>query len=394
MTKNKFISSAIIFAIFISLISCSGGKKVDKEAKEAEVLPENIVEMRDDQIKLADIQMGNIEYRSISGTLKVSGLIGVAPQNLATVCMPMGGFVKSTKLMQGNNVKKGQILAILENPEFVDLQRDYLEAKSKLKFAKAEFDRQEELYKNGISSQKNMQQVTSEYKSLKVQVNALEQKLSLIGINTAKLNEDNISRSIALVSPISGYVKAANISIGKSVSPSDVLFEIINTDKLFLELNLFEKDAEKVSNGQKIHFFINGETEEHEASIYQIGKSVNADKTYKVYANVSSRCKNLLPGMYVNAHIEASTNQVTALPSEAIVSFDDKDYIFIFVKNKKEGGKPFTEYKMMQVHKGVSDSGYTEITLPEGFDIKNTKVVIKGAYNLLSAKKNAGEMSC
>ena len=141
MTKNKFISSAIIFAIFISLISCSGGKKVDKEAKEAEVLPENIVEMRDDQIKLADIQMGNIEYRSISGTLKVSGLIGVAPQNLATVCMPMGGFVKSTKLMQGNNVKKGQILAILENPEFVDLQRDYLEAKSKLKFAKAEFDR-------------------------------------------------------------------------------------------------------------------------------------------------------------------------------------------------------------------------------------------------------------
>ncbi|MCK9199098.1 MAG: efflux RND transporter periplasmic adaptor subunit [Bacteroidales bacterium] len=393
MTKNKFISSSIILALFISLVSCSGGKKVD-EAKEVEILPENIVEMRDDQIKLADIQMGTIEYRSISGTLKVSGLIGVAPQNLATVCMPMGGFVKSTKLMPGNTVKKGQTLAVLENPEFVDIQRDYLEAKSKLKFAKAEYDRQEELYKNGISSQKNMQQVTSDYKSLKVQVNALEQKLSLIGINPLKLNEDNISRSIALVSPISGYVKTANISIGKSVSPSDILFEIINTDKLFLELNLFEKDADQVSNGQKIHFFINGEREEHEASIYQIGRSVNADKTYKVYANVSSYCKNLLPGMYVNAKIDASTNEVTALPTEAIVSFDDKDYIFIFEKNKKEDGKPFTEYQMVQIHKGVSDSGYTEITLPEGFDIKKIKVVIKGAYNLLSAKKNAGEMSC
>jgi cobalt-zinc-cadmium efflux system membrane fusion protein len=149
MTQNKFISSAIIFAIFISLASCSGGKKVDKEAKEVEILPENIVEMREDQIKLADIQMGTIEYRSISGTLKVSGLIGVAPQNLATVCMPMGGFVKSTKLMPGNTVKKGQTLAVLENPEFVDIQRDYLEAKSKLKFTKAEYDRQEELYKNG-----------------------------------------------------------------------------------------------------------------------------------------------------------------------------------------------------------------------------------------------------
>ena len=394
MTKNKFISSSIILALFISLVSCSGGKKVDKEAKEVEILPENIVEMRDDQIKLADIQMGAVELRSISGTLKVSGLIGVAPQDFATVCMPMGGFVKSTKLMPGNNVKKGQTLAILENPEFVDIQQNYLEAKSKLKFAKAEYERQEELYKNGISSQKNMQQVTSDYKSLKVQVNALEQKLSLIGINSSKLNEDNISRSVALVSPISGYVKTANISIGKSVSPSDVLFEIINTEKLFLELNLYEKDADKVSNGQKIHFLINNETEEHNASIYQIGKSITADKTYKVYANVSSYCKNLLPGMYVNAHIEASTNQVTALPTEAIVSFNDKDYIFIFEKNKKENGKPFTEYKMIQVHKGVSDSGYTEITLPEGFDIKKAKVVIKGAYNLLSAKENKGEMSC
>jgi cobalt-zinc-cadmium efflux system membrane fusion protein len=98
--------------------------------------------------------------------------------------------------------------------------------------------------------------------------------------------------------------------------------------------------------------------------------------------------------MYVNAIIETSSNKVTALPSDAIVSFDDKDYIFVFDKTKEEGGKPFTEYRMIQVHKGVSDSGYTAIVLPEGFDFNTAKVVIKGAYNLLSAKKNAGEMSC
>ena len=199
---------------------------------------------------------------------------------------------------------------------------------------------------------------------------------------------------LLLVSPISGYVKTVNVNIGKFVAPSDVLFEIVNSDKLFLELTLFEKDADKVSAGQKIHFFINNETEQHEAVIYQTGKSINADKTYKVYASVSGICKNVLPGMYVNAIIEASGNKVTALPSEAIVSFDDKDYIFVFDKNKEEDGKPFTEYRMIEVQKGVTDGGYTEIILPEGFDIKTAKVVIKGAYNLLSAKKNAGEMSC
>ena len=394
MTKNKFISPAILLVLFIALISCNGGTKGAVEKKEEEVIPEDIVELRADQIKLAKIETGAIETRSLSGTLKVNGTIAVAPQNLATVSMPLGGFVKSTSLIPGNSVRKGQTLAILENQEFVDIQQAYLEAKSKFEYSEAEYNRQNELYKNNVSSQKNMQQVTTDYKSLKTQVKALEQKLALIGIDPANLHEDDISSSVALLSPISGFVKAVNVNIGKFVAPSDVLFEIVNGDKLFLELTLFEKDADKVSAGQKIRFLINNETEQHEAVIYQTGKSINADKTYKVYASVTGACKNVLPGMYVNAIIESSNNQVTALPSDAIVSFDDKDYIFVFDKNKEEDGKPFTEYRIIEVQKGVSDGGYTEIILPEGFDISTAKVVIKGAYNLLSAKKNAGEMAC
>ena len=394
MTKYKFILPIFLLVILIAATSCKGEKKQAEETKKEEVIPENIVELREDQIKLAGIELGTIELKSMSGTLKVNGTVSVAPQNLATVCMPMGGFVKSTSLMPGNSIRKGQTLAILENQEFIDIQQNYLEAKNKLELAKADYERQNELYKSDVSSQKSMQQVASNYKSLKVQVKALEQKLALIGLNPGRINENNISRSVALVSPISGYVKAVNVSIGKSVSGSDVLFEIVNSDKLFLELTLFEKDADKVSKGEKIRFFINNETEQHEAVIYQTGKSINNDKTYKVYANVIGRCKNMLPGMYVNAVIQAKSNKVTAVPSEAIVSFDDKDYIFVFERNKVEAGKPFTEYRMIQVQKGVSDDGFTEIVLPENFNYKTSKVVLKGAYNLLSAKKNAGEMSC
>lgn len=393
MTPNKFISSAFFAAICFAMVSCGGNKKTKVKIQEVEVLPENIVELRDDQIELANIETGTIELRSMSGTLKVSGIVAVAPQNLATVSMPMGGFVKSTNLMPGNVVKKGQALAILENQEFIDIQQNYLEAKIKLEYAEAEFNRHTELYKNDVYSEKNLQQVTADFKSLKAQVKALEQKLALIGINPANLHEDDISRSVAVVSPISGFVKAVNINIGKFVSPSDILFEIVNSDQLFLELTLFDKDADKVSAGQNIRFFINNETEQHDAVIYQTGKSISADKTYKVYASVLGVCKNVLPGMYVNAQIEASDKKVTALPSDAVVSFDDKDYIFIFDKNKVEDGKPFKEYRMIEIQKGVSDSGYTEVILPEGFD-KASKIVLKGAYNLLSAKKNAGEMAC
>jgi cobalt-zinc-cadmium efflux system membrane fusion protein len=306
----------------------------------------------------------------------------------------MGGFVKSITLLPGDAVSKGQTLAIIENQEFIDIQQNYLEAKNRLSFAKAEYDRHTDLYEDDVYSEQNLQQVTVEYRNLTALVKSLEQKLRLIGVNPDLLKEESISSAVSLISPIKGYLKSVNINIGKYVSPMDVLFEIVNNDKLFLDLTLFEKDAEKVAPGQKIRFYVNNENDEHEAVITLTGKSVGGDKTFKVFAIVNSTCKKILPGMYVNAFIEESNNEVAALPSEAIVSFNDKDYIFIFEKNKEEAGQPFTEYRIIEVRKGVTALGYTEVLLPDGFNISTTMVVVKGAYNLLSAKKNAGEMAC
>lgn len=394
MLKINRFTSLFFSGLIIVLCSCSRGNKTDAVATDPEVLPEDIVELREDQIKLAGVQTGAIEIRSVNNTIKVNGTVSVSPQNQSTVCIPMGGFIISTTFLPGDAVNKGQTLAVIENQEFIDIQQNYLEAKNKLSFAEAEFKRHTDLYKEEVYSEKNIQQVTVEYRNLKAQVKSLEQKLLLIGINPEKLNEDNISSKINLVSPIKGNLKAVNINIGKYVSPTDVLFEIINSDKLFLELTLFEKDANEVMAGQKLKFFINNETEEHEAVISQAGRLVSDDKTLRAYATVTSSCKNILPGMYVSAYIEKSDNKVPSLPSEAIVSFDDKDYIFAFERNKVEEGNPFTEYRMIEVKTGASSSGFTELIFPDGFDISTAKVVIKGAYNLLSAKKNAGEMAC
>jgi membrane fusion protein, heavy metal efflux system len=390
---NYSIPSLVVGLSFI-MASCNIKSKPAADLAAAEVIPDTIVEMREDQIRLAGIELGSIEMRSIGTELKINGIITVAPQNLATVSMPLGGFVKSTTLLPGNAVNKGQTLAVIENQEFIELQKDYLEAKNRLAFAKAEYERHTDLYKEDVYSEKNVQQVTVEYKNLMADVTSLEQKLLMIGIDPAQLSEKSISSTVSLVSPINGYLKSGNINIGKYVAPSDVLFEIVNSDKLLLELTLFENDVQKATPGQKIKFFVNNENDEHEAVIFQTGKSVNDDKTIKVFATVTTSCINLLPGMYVNAFIENSENDVPSLPSEAIVSFDDKDLIFIFDKNKEEAGQPFTEYRIVEVKKGNTSSGYTGITFKNGLDIKKAKVVVKGAYNLLSAKKNAGEMAC
>ena len=306
----------------------------------------------------------------------------------------MGGFVKYTSLLPGNNVRKGQVLAVIENQQFVDIQKEYLESRNKLQFAEADYKRHTELYKDEVYSEQNVQQVTVEYQNLKAMTRSLEQKLRLIGIDPEQLDVDNISSAVNLVAPINGFLKSVNVTIGKFVTETDVLFEIVNTDKLFLELTLFEKDVSHVATGDKLKFYIGNESEEHEAIVTQTGKSVGEEMTFKAYASVKSRCSNLLPGMYVSAFIEEPGNGATTLPSDAVVTFDDKDYIFVFEREKEEAGRPFTEYRMIEVTKGLSSGGYTEVTLPQGLQPDSVRIVIKGAYNLLSAKKNAGEMAC
>jgi cobalt-zinc-cadmium efflux system membrane fusion protein len=388
----KYIPLVLATSLIIS--SC-GSSQSDKEAKTEEILPDNIVELNAEQAKMAGIQFGTVESRMLSTSLKVNGLITVSPRDIASVCAPLGGFVKSTDLVQGKPVHKGQTLAIMENPAFIELQQSYLESKSKLEYAEGEFTRHKELYQEDVYSAKNLQEVTSNYKGLKAQVNATGAKLGLIGIKASGLNEDNITSTVNVIAPISGYVKVVNVNTGMFVAPEAVMFEVVNTSNLTIELTLFEKDITKVEAGQKLSFNLpNDESMSYLAVISQVGKAVSADRTVKVYANVIHPSEKNLPGMFVSAILETASLLVTALPSEAIVQFDEKDYIFVFDRDKQENGKPVTEYKIIEVKKGMSDKGYTQITLPEGFDAKNTRVVIKGAYKLMSAKKNAGEMAC
>ena len=395
-SKRFWLPAAIWPVVFTVMLLVPGACKNSSASvtEEEENLPPDIVELRDDQARLANIEFGKVEMHHISETIPLNGKVTVAPGDLATICIPMGGFIKHTVMMPGDKVGKGQVLAVVDNPDFIDIQQNYLEARNKLSFAEADFKRHSELYKDDVYSEQNIQEVTVNYNNLKALVRSYEQKLLLIGIDPSKLTADNISSSVNVTSPIDGYITSVKINTGKYINPADVMFEVVNRKKLLLELTLFEKDADKIRPGQDVVFHINNESEEHHARVSRTGKSIGEDNTFTIYADVESMCENVLPGMYVNASVIKSDNLVTSLPSEAIVSFDDKNYIFVYERDKTESGMAFTEYRMVEVGKGVTSSGYTEVKLPEGFDLSVTRVVFRGAYNLLSAMKNAGEMAC
>jgi membrane fusion protein, heavy metal efflux system len=390
MKKSTAIS--FLFIAVMLMTACGSKEKTettteqkDSTAKEAS----EGVTLTTAQYKMADIQLGSIEMRNLSSVIKVNGVIDVPPQNVVSISAPLGGYVKSSGLLPGQPVRKGQVVAVIENAEFIDIQQDYLESTSRMVFLGQELKRQQELRKEEINAAKTLQQVSSEYNSMRAKISALEQKLSLLGISTKAVQAGKITRTSNLHSPITGYVTASNVNQGKYVQPSDVLFELANKNDMHLALDVFEKDVRKLVPGQPIRFSLaNESTYNRTARVFLIGKSTEEDGTIPVHCHLDvSNDPAMLPGMYVKALIETRTENVQALPVEAFVQSEAKDYIF--VQTDTAQGK--VHFKMIPVVRGTEQEGYVAITFPGNFNPANANIVTKGAYALLSAMKNVEE---
>lgn len=366
----------------IVFVSCGGEKIQEKETTQPAI--ETKVSLTEAQIKSANIELGKIEEREISTTLKLNGKIDVPPQNMISVSMPLGGFLKSTKLLPGMHIKKGEVIATMEDQQYIQLQQEYLMEKSKLAFSENEYRRQKELNVTKASSDKVFQQSEMEFKNQRITLSALSEKLRLIHINPETLSEASLSRSINIYSSIDGFVSKVNVNIGKYVNPSDIIFELINPSDIHLNLKVFEKDLDKLSIGQKLIAFNNNQSDKkYPCEIILVSQDLSEDRSADVHCHFEAYDKTLLPGMYMNAEVEIMMKNVASINEDAIVSHDGKDYIFL--------SKSKTEFELVEIKKGNSENNFTEVNALDGRDLKYSKIVVKGAYSLLMQMKNKSE---
>ena len=285
---NNIINKAFsLFFIGIILTSC--GSKTEEVTQNEQLETENnTIEFTSQQYKVADVTIGTIEMKALSGAIKVNGMLDVPPQNLVSVSVPMGGFLKSTELLQGMKVTKGQVIAIIQNAEYIQFQQDYLDNKSQLEFLEAEYKRQDELSKENVNSQKTLLLAKTQYQSMLAKVSGLKAKLNLLGINTNQIESGNFQNTITLTAPIGGYVTQVNVNIGMYVTPTDVMFKIVDTEHLHAELTVFEKDITKIKEGQKVRFTLaNDPDKELTASTNWTG----ADVVIRKKRWIMDRCK-------------------------------------------------------------------------------------------------------
>lgn len=400
-----------IIITLLAAISCknSPSKEAAEEEEHHEHTEGNTASLTAEQMKTIGITLGSIEHKQLTASLRTNGVLKVPNQNKATVNSVYSGVIKSLLIQTGNTVQKGQVIATISNPQFIQVQEEFLTTQSKIILAEQELTRQKELNQGNAGALKNLQAAESQRNVLVAREAALKQQLSLMGINHVGISQGKLISVISVRSPINGVVSNVNVNLGSYVDVSTAVAEIVDNSQLHLDLFVYEKDLSKLKKGQIIHFTqTNNPGKEYDAEIFSLGSSFEGEsKAVSVHAMVKGDKSGLIDGMGITALISLDKAVVPAVPADALVSYQGQDYIFVVAEAHEkeeehhEAGEKHdhkeaapaagtTTFERIPVAKGTTNVGYTEVTPLKDIPA-NAKIVVKGAFFILAKQTNTGE---
>ncbi len=373
-----------VLSATIVLIGC--GVKPSSEAvnKELTTATSNVVLLTKEQASLAQLKLEPIQMGKMKGLVQLNGVVDVPPTGIASVSIPMGGYVQDINLIPGTYVKKGQVLATVKDPGYVQLQEQYLSAKSKMVYLQQDMDRQKALLTQEAVSKKTFQQLQSEFNSISIQLKALSEQLKLINIQPETLTTDKMSSLVQLTAPISGYVTKVNINRGKYVTPADILLEIMDLNDIHAAITIYEQDIAGFKVGMKGTVALTQDpSKKYPVTILAVSQNINEDKTGLLHCHFDQVPKNLLPGMFITASLAVENREAVLIPAEAVQRFQGKDYIFI--------EKKLNEFEAFEILINQRNNEFVAIQNIEAKNWVGKNIVAKNAFSLLGKWMNKAE---
>ena len=417
--NRHFVLYTAFAAAALVLMSCGGTQSEESAAESHEAHAHengNTVSLSAEQMEAIDVRLGRVEQKQLTASLKANGILQVPNQNKASISSLYGGVIQAIYVQPGNTVKKGQVIATIANPEFITLQEEYLSLDAQERYAELEYARQKEISGNNAGAHKIFQQSETELKILRARKATLDKQLGLIGIDAGKLTEANLRSEVSVISPMAGSVSSVRVNIGSHVDLTTPIAEVVDNSQLHLDLYIYEKDLPKVRVGQIIHFTLtNNPGQEYDAEVYGIGNTFeDASKALAVHAVVKGDKTGLIDGMNITALVSLENATVPAVPTEAIVSYQGQDYIFIVTdghaeaehheeedghvhdeqghahaESEKAASAKGTTFERIPVRKGTTDVGYSEVTLLRDIPA-DARVVTNGAFFILAKMTDSG----
>lgn len=373
----KTIVPILYLSVFAMMLSCSSGNDEEKLISEGQTA----IPLTSEQVEKSGIQFGQLSMQRMSITIEARGYIDLPPDSRAAVSPYFAGYIQQINVIPGDKVVKGDHVFTLSNPQYIQMQQEYLEVKSQLEYLQLEYQRQETLVSEQIASAKQFKKAEADYQVMLAKYEGLRKQLELLNISLNQLDKKRtIQLEVPVYAPITGIVDQVNATKGSFIIPADVALEIINVDHVHLELEVYEKDALRLKEGQHIQYYLPEAGEEvFYGSVHLVGKSLDmASRTVQVHGHPSEEDEHkFIPGMFVNAKIEIASDSVWAIPIEAVVETDEAFLVGV-LKNEKNSIK-YVEVEKVMV--GRSTDTFVEVVEPEKLIGKT--LVITGAQQIL-----------
>lgn len=382
--KSNIISVRLILGLLATMTIYSCGQNSSESTGNGLSGTSNddgTIMLTSDQFNSMNMSWGKLDTSQFSTEITVQGAVRVPVESMQEVTTFYGGYVSGMKLLEGQSVRKGEVLFYLENPEFILLQQNYLEAKSQLNYLKAEYDRQKTLFGEQIASQKNYLKAEADYLSTRAKAESLKRQLGLLRINTEKLKPESIQSKIPVYSPIAGFVTEIHAIPGAFIQPTDVAVSLISKEHLHMELVIFEKEAALVKKGQLVEVRLpEVSSEVMIAEVFMVGQSINEARQINVHAHLVDESKEsiLVPGMFIEGKIQKDPKKGISLPQTAVIESDGRMYVLV-VRSKNESG---FSLEKIEVQTGELGGEVIEI-LPGSKLLETDQILIKGGFNLL-----------
>ena len=375
-SSKVFLAPVLALVLLFSCTQKEDGIEVTEAPSES-----TEIQLTEEQFRTMKMEWGELHTGEFSEEIAVQGTVQIPVEGMREITTYFGGYVQDLKLIEGQEVRKGEVLFTLENPDFLRLQQDFLETKSQLSYLKAEWERQKTLAQEQISAQKNFLKAVADYEAALAKTQSLKKQLALISIDGETLSPATMRSKISITSPIAGFVEEVVAVPGQFLPSAAKALALISKEHIHVELVLFEKDASKVHIGQIVEFTSPDRPDEVlKAKIKVVGKSINAQRQINVHADLIDEKEEgkLTPGMFLQARIQLDPQQSLAVPEESIIEVGEEHYILV-QKSKSAGS--FTLQKI-KVTPGAKGKQYRAISTATALD-STAVVLVKGGFNLL-----------
>lgn len=372
---NNTISKLTFIALLTSLLLITGCKKSQPSSATQTAQDPNLV-MANESL-LAQIKISEVSQSDVSDILRVAGQIDFDEQALTRIGASVTGRVTQINAQLGNEVKKGDTLALINSSELSNSQLAYLKARSEKEFHRRTVQRAKTLFEADVISAAELQRRESEYEVASAQTRAAQDQLRVLGVNLKAMEELATTGSIdsvaSVMATIKGVVVERKVTTGQVVQPADVLFTVADLSRVWAVAQVPEQQVAQVKVGQSVRIEVPAlQNEQLLGKLIYVGQTVNPEtRTVLVRTELDNTSGRLKPSMLASMLIESTPKKQLVIPTSAVVREQDADYVFV---QEKSGVFRLKPVRLTSEHNG-------QRVVLDGLS-QGVKIVSDGAFHL------------